>query len=246
MSVIIIIFILLLPLHLLLKQSPVLWIFGLLTKDINTLLMFAYWVLCSGCATYAVSKQIKVAKKASTVIRKSFHILAILVFLPGLLFECIFIYLASGVTLGIFIILELLRNLNIPPLGTSLQDGFMVFSDEKDIGNVALTPIYLLIGCAIPLWIHPIPCDVTNSAMFNILPLVSGLLSVGIGDTMASYVGNLFGKHKWPGTNKTIEGTVGCILSQFLTVYLLFKFGKNNYNNKLYKQFGNNNTTLNS
>lgn len=68
--------------------------------------MFAYWILCSSCATYAVSTQIKVAKKASTVIRKSFHILAVLVFLPGLLFECTFIYLASGVALGIFIILE--------------------------------------------------------------------------------------------------------------------------------------------
>ncbi|KAK9696494.1 hypothetical protein QE152_g31862 [Popillia japonica] len=123
------------------------------------------------------------------------------------------------------IVIQLLRNLNIPPLGTSLQDGFMVFSDEKDVGNVALTPMYLLVGCAIPLWVHPIPCDVTNSAMFNILPLISGLLSVGIGDTMASYVGKSFGKHKWAGSNKTIEGTVACMLSQFLTVYLLFKLG---------------------
>lgn len=122
----------------------------------------------------------------------------------------------------------------------------MVFSDEKDVGNVALTPMYLLVGCAIPLWVHPIPCDVTNSAMFNILPLISGLLSVGIGDTMASYVGKSFGKHKWAGirislfkriglnlflylsgSNKTIEGTVACMLSQFLTVYLLFKLGNN-------------------
>ncbi|GJQ74666.1 hypothetical protein Trydic_g21518 [Trypoxylus dichotomus] len=227
-SVILVIFLLLLPLHLILRQSPLLWIFELITKDFNILFMFIYWVLCSSCAIFLLSKQIRGARKASTTVRKTFHILVILVFLPGLLFECTFVYLASGIALGVFIALEhwhlrqtLLRILKIPPLGNVLEDGFAVFSDQKDAGNIALTPMYLLVGCSLPLWVHPAPCDVSDSGMLHLLPLISGLLSVGVGDASASYVGTMFGKHKWSGSNKTIEGTIGCILSQVLMVYLL-------------------------
>lgn len=165
-------------------------------------------------------KQIEGKRRANTTKRKVFHILAVAVYLPALIFECTFIYLASGVAMAIFFILEvnlntipiiselnindlcfqLARLYDIPPLGQSLHNGFLIFVDEKDsTGGVSLSPIYLLVGISLPIWIHPYSCDVTDSAGFQLLPMISGLLTVGIGDTSASAVGLTFGKHRWPG-----------------------------------------------
>jgi dolichol kinase len=65
-----------------------------------------YWAVCSGLAVLAVSIQIQREQQASTVIRKYFHILAVAVFIPGLIRECCFLYLASGVVLALITALE--------------------------------------------------------------------------------------------------------------------------------------------
>ena len=60
-----------------------------------------------------------------------------------------------------------IRYFNVPPFGTALRDSFSVFVDHQDSGNIVLTPIYLLIGMSLPLWIikgsktltHSITCS---------------------------------------------------------------------------------------
>lgn len=64
------------------------------------------WVVFSGLAVVAACTQVKADQKASTVVRKYFHLLALLVYLPGILLKPCLLYLASGITLAIFIGIE--------------------------------------------------------------------------------------------------------------------------------------------
>lgn len=107
---------------------------------------------------------------------------------------------------------QLSRIFNISPLGDILQKGFIIFVDEKDT-LISLTPLYLLCGLSFPLWM-----PASNVSLFVLL---SGVLTVGIGDTAASFVGSKWGKHKWPGLEKSMEGTLGCIASQLGTISVL-------------------------
>lgn len=43
----------------------------------------------------------------------------------------------------------------IPPLGQVIQSALITFVDEKDAGPLILTHLYLLLGCAVPLWLYP-------------------------------------------------------------------------------------------
>lgn len=65
-----------------------------------------FWSILSAAAAVVVYRKINGAEKASTVVRKIFHLLAVAVYIPGLLYHCNFLYLASGVVFGVFIILD--------------------------------------------------------------------------------------------------------------------------------------------
>lgn len=133
--------------------------------------------------------------------RKIFHLLIVLVFVPGLVYQCALLYIATGIALAIFVVLELLRLLQMPPFADTLAKAFDSFKDVKDAGQLALTPFCLLIGCALPIWLTPCPCACQTAAPESpLLLLLSGVLSVGVGDTAASVLGSKYGRNKWAST----------------------------------------------
>lgn len=85
--------------------------------------------------------------------RKLFHALAVIMFVPGVLFELPFLQLAFGVALSGFIYLEYLRYFAVWPWGKSLHVFLTEFIDNRDLGPVILSHIYLLLGCASPVWL---------------------------------------------------------------------------------------------
>ncbi|XP_058790058.1 dolichol kinase [Phymastichus coffea] len=203
-------------LHVILDQSPLLWIMHFVFSSYSRIMMVVYWATCLFFATIAIIIQISRNSQATTSVRKIFHILSVIVYVPGFIWDPTFLYLATGVILAVFVALEILRFLHLPPLGGFLQDGFSIFADEKDV-LISLTPLYLLCGLSAFLWM-PIES-------MSLLSLMSGVLTIGIGDTAASMVGSTWGKHKWVGTDKSIEGTIACIVAQLIFIFGLILFG---------------------
>lgn len=98
----------------------------------------------------------------------------------------------------------------------SVFDGFR---DEKDSGPLTLTHLYLLIGCALPVWLS------LGSSGSNILfAACSGVISIGLGDSAASICGSYLGKHKWPGSKKSYEGTAAAFVTQLIGSIVIFHY----------------------
>ncbi|XP_070168953.1 dolichol kinase isoform X2 [Polyergus mexicanus] len=195
MTVNLICFITLPILYIILDQNPVMWVISFVFSSNARIAIILYWAICLLLSVFTILYQILSKSQATTSTRKYFHVLAVFVYIPGMIYDPSLLYLATGVILALFIIIE---------------QGFAAFADEKD-SLLSLTPIYLFCGLSFPLWMP------TNN--LTLLILLSGVLTVGIGDTAASLVGSKWGLHKWLGTEKSIEGTVACIFFQVCVIF---------------------------
>ncbi|CAG8756104.1 24501_t:CDS:2, partial [Racocetra persica] len=109
-----------------------------------------------------------------------------------------FMHLAFSVALSAFIFLEYLRYFAVYPLGKNIHIFLSEFLDNRDSGPCILSHLYLLVGCAACIWMQGT----------SILANMSGILTLGLGDAMASIIGKRYGRRRWPGTSKTVEGTI--------------------------------------
>jgi dolichol kinase len=50
---------------------------------------------------------------------------------------------------------------------------------------------------------------------------LAGLLVLGVGDAMAAAVGVSLGRRRWPGGNKTVEGSLAAVVSMLLALCAL-------------------------
>ncbi|XP_060062801.1 dolichol kinase-like [Ylistrum balloti] len=178
------------------------------------------WTILIGFSVLTVYLRNTYSGQASSNQRKIFHLVMLSVYIPGLVMDPVFLWTSSVIALGVMVILEVMRMNHIWPLGTTLKKNYKLFVDSQDQGEIILTPLYLLLGMFLPMWI--VPMDKLNSSD---LRLYAGVLSLGVGDTMASLGGTYFGKHQWLGSKKTIEGTMFAVISQLAALYGLSKLG---------------------
>ncbi|SCV74152.1 BQ2448_6584 [Microbotryum intermedium] len=147
--------------------------------------------------------------------RKFFHALAVLMFVPGIAIDPGFTSLAFSLAFALFTFCEYARFFALYPVGAPLHIFFSEFVDSKDSGPVILSHFYLLTGCAGGVWLEG-----------HGINRYTGVLILGIGDTMASIVGKLIGRARWPGMGgKTVEGTIAFVVSVIFSAWTLRLFG---------------------
>ncbi|KAF9920310.1 hypothetical protein FBU30_009891 [Linnemannia zychae] len=176
-----------------------------------------YWILAVGCSIgffYWMNATIRRKSIMGSLNnrRKYYHALAVLMFVPGYLTDEPFMHIAFSVGLASLIFLEYIRYFAVVPFGKEIHLFLVGFLDGRDGGPIILSHLYLLMGCAAPVWL----------AEHHILAGLSGIFALGVGDAMASIVGKRFGRHRWPGTIKTVEGTVAFVGSVMVAAGVIF------------------------
>ncbi|KAH6840912.1 hypothetical protein B0I37DRAFT_438397 [Chaetomium sp. MPI-CAGE-AT-0009] len=161
--------------------------------------------------------------------RKVFHFMMVAMFLPTLYVDPCYAALALALVLAVFLLLDLLRASQLPPLSRPLARFLTPYVDGRDLrGPVVISHIFLLIGCAIPAWLSlaslprvaaaPAPSvEGAGPAAVAVagwevpareVGMVSGVVCVGLGDAAASLVGRRWGHRKWLwGGGKSVEGS---------------------------------------
>ncbi|KAG6594130.1 putative dolichol kinase [Phytophthora cinnamomi] len=164
------------------------------------------------------------------VARKLFHLLVVLMLGPASLFDAPMLALSYGVALGVFFLVECIRALALPPFGRSIAEFMRSFIDHREAGQIILTHSYLLLGCALPLWLVP------SVSEPSALVMNAGVLALGVGDAMGAVVGSSVGRHKVFG-GKTLEGSAAVFLSILIASIPLHDYHTRAYVHGEYIQF---------
>jgi len=144
--------------------------------------------------------------------RKFFHALAVVMLLPGIVFDPAFLHLSLSAAFALFVFAEYVRYFALYPFGAVVHLFLNEFLDHKDSGTAILSHFYLLTGCAGPLWLEG-PSRILE---------FTGVLSLGVGDALASIAGRRIGRHRWsPSSSKTLEGSAAFVLSVVFCAWAL-------------------------
>ena len=157
--------------------------------------------------------------------RKVFHGMMVAMFLPTIFLDPAFVSLALILILAIFLLLDLFRASQLPPLSKPLTYFLAPYVDGRDHrGPVIVSHIFLLIGCAIPLWLSLAAVQLEGEMPWERwyvvrreVSMVSGVICVGMGDAAASLIGRRFGRRRWCWSGgKSLEGSLAFAIAVVL------------------------------
>jgi dolichol kinase len=190
-------------------------------------------LLCMYCAGTIVVGLLSVFSLSSVVEvdtrRKVFHGTMVAMLLPTIYIDPCFVALALSLVLAIFLLLDLIRASQLPPLSRHIASFLTPYVDGRDLrGPVVVSHIFLLIGCAIPLWLSLAGIERVGDgswqgweAMTRDVSMVAGVVCVGMGDAAASLIGRRYGRRKWPWAGgKSLEGSLAFAVA--VTIGLVF------------------------
>ena len=187
------------------------------------LILAAYWIVVMIIGLVTVFRLTNIYEVDTR--RKVFHFMMVGMLLPSTFADPAYIALALAIVLAIFLGLDLLRASQLPPLSKPIASFLAPYVDGRDFrGPVVISHIFLLIGCAIPLWLAlaALPRTGTDYSIGWEVPtrevsMVSGVICVGLGDAAASLIGRRYGHRKWLwGGGKSLEGSLAFAVAVFI------------------------------
>ena len=172
----------------------------------HRLFIALYWLALLGLS--AIFVEARLPKFALNSQRKFFHLLSIALFIPALHYDKDFLRLAMAVALNVFVAIEYYRKTYHLDFITKRLERNLKKQENKR--GLIVAHMQLLLGCALPVWL----CDEEECAM-------TGIISLGTGDAMASIVGMRFGRHRLFRGSKTAEGLIAFVGSCWIVRYVL-------------------------
>lgn len=132
-------------------------------------------------------------------------------FIPAIYIDVAFLRFSFATTLILGTLLECLQI-------DFAREWMSQFLDDKDVGKrFILSHLYLLFGCAFPIFMAS-----ENDSEFI---LSSGIIILGVGDSVSALFGSVYGKTKWCDmTKKTIEGSLFAFSAMCLVLLIFGKF----------------------
>lgn len=204
--------------------------------EANSRLIIAAWcvaIIFSGLGVVLTLDFVEVDTR-----RKVFHGMMVAMLLPTIFVDPCFVALALVITLAVFLMLDLLRAGQVPPVSKPIAQFLAPYVDGRDLkGPAVISHVFLLIGCAVPLWLSLAASTFISDPrspwkQWDVhtrdLGMVAGVVCVGMGDAMASLIGRRYGRHKWPWSGgKSFEGsfafatavTLGLVVGKAWLVY---------------------------
>lgn len=144
--------------------------------------------------------------------RKVFHGMIVPMFLIPGLFDPPFTHLCLGLAVAIFLLCDLIRAGQLPPLSRYIARFLQPYVDGRDLkGPMVISHVFLLIGTGVGWWLTLAgrTQDNWDWDQHSELAFSSGVACVGLGDAAASLIGRRFGKHKWGWKGgKSMEGSL--------------------------------------
>lgn len=180
----------------------------LINEILNNSLLILYW---SFILSITIVSPLIFSKYFSNqnFLRKFYHFSAVSLFIPAAFLSLKILQISMAFAGSIFLLLETIRNeANSKHVKAKFFEKLNEFMgkcrNDLDSGEMIFSHLYLLLGCGIPFWFN------TNNLK---LSSFAGVISLGIGDSLASIAGKAYGRINWhTRTRKTIEGSIcGCM-----------------------------------
>ncbi|SMN21777.1 similar to Saccharomyces cerevisiae YMR013C SEC59 Dolichol kinase, catalyzes the terminal step in dolichyl monophosphate (Dol-P) biosynthesis [Maudiozyma saulgeensis] len=187
------------------QKSPLEWLLNYITDSPIRQYIFIGWLTL--VATLVPTFMMFQSNVSLNTSRKVWHFLIFLMIIIPFKYDSEFVKIALAGIIPLFLCIEYIRYLKLEPMGAYLDLKLRSFADERDLkGPLIISYIYLILGISFPLLIYNSPV---------------GLISLGIGDSLASIVGKKMGRYHWPQSDKTIEGTIAFVSSTFIICKIL-------------------------